>query len=92
MAEALGLGPETLDTPSSWASGGERTRAALARALLSRPELLVLDEPTNHLDLKGVTWLEDFLDKLPSAVVVVSHDRIFWNGRSIRFGNWTMEG
>ncbi len=77
MAEALGLGPETLDTPSSWASGGERTRAALARALLSRPELLVLDEPTNHLDLKGVTWLEDFLDKLPSAVVVVSHDRYF---------------
>ena len=77
MAEALGLDSETLDTPSSWASGGERTRAALARALLSRPELLVLDEPTNHLDLKGVAWLEGFLDKLPSAVVVVSHDRYF---------------
>ena len=77
MAEALGLGREVLETPSSSASGGERTRAALARALLSRPDLLVLDEPTNHLDLNGVTWLEGFLDKIPSAVVVVSHDRYF---------------
>ena len=77
MVDALGLDGETLATPSSMASGGERTRAALARALLSRPGLLVLDEPTNHLDLKGVTWLEGFLDKIPSAVVVVSHDRYF---------------
>ena len=77
MVEALSLDRETLETPSLSASGGERTRAALARALLSRPDLLVLDEPTNHLDLKGVTWLEGFLDKLPSAVVVVSHDRYF---------------
>ncbi len=77
MVDALGLGPEALETQSSSASGGERTRAALARALLSRPGLLVLDEPTNHLDLKGVAWLEGFLDKLPSAVVVVSHDRYF---------------
>ena len=77
MVDALGLGPEALETQLSSASGGERTRAALARALLSRPGLLVLDEPTNHLDLKGVAWLEGFLDKLPSAVVVVSHDRYF---------------
>ncbi|PKB63718.1 MAG: hypothetical protein BZY80_05855 [SAR202 cluster bacterium Io17-Chloro-G2] len=77
MADALGLGSEVLDTQSSWASGGERTRAALARALLSRPDLLVLDEPTNHLDLNGVAWLEGFLDKISSAVVVVSHDRYF---------------
>ena len=77
MVDALGLDQETLESPSASASGGEKTRAALARALLSRPGLLVLDEPTNHLDLKGVTWLEGFIDKLPSAVVVVSHDRYF---------------
>ena len=77
MVDALGLGQDTLKTQSSWASGGERTRAALARALLSRPDLLVLDEPTNHLDLKGVGWLEGFLSKTSSAVVLVSHDRYF---------------
>ena len=77
MVDALGLGRDVLETQSSSASGGERTRAALARALLSRPGILVLDEPTNHLDLNGVTWLEGFLEKIPSAVVVVSHDRYF---------------
>ena len=77
MVDALGLGQEALETQSSRASGGERTRAALARALLSRPGLLVLDEPTNHLDLNGVTWLENFLAKISSAVLVVSHDRYF---------------
>ena len=77
MVDALGLGQDALKTQSSWASGGERTRAALARALLSRPDLLVLDEPTNHLDLKGVGWLEGFLSKTSSAVVLVSHDRYF---------------
>ena len=77
MVDALGLGQDALKTQSSWASGGERTRASLARALLSRPDLLVLDEPTNHLDLKGVGWLESFLSKTSSAVVLVSHDRYF---------------
>ena len=77
MAEGLGLKPETLDSPASTASGGERTRAALAKALLGNPDLLVLDEPTNYLDLKGVTWLERYLTHFPSAVLVVSHDRYF---------------
>ena len=77
MVDGLGLGPETLDSPASSASGGERTRAALARALLGNPDLLVLDEPTNYLDLKGVTWLEGYLTHFAPAVVVVSHDRYF---------------
>ena len=77
MADGLGLRPETLDSPASSASGGERTRAALAKALLGNPDLLVLDEPTNYLDLKGVTWLERYLTRFAPAVVVVSHDRYF---------------
>ena len=77
MVDGLGLRPETLDSPVSSASGGERTRAALAKALLGNPDLLVLDEPTNYLDLKGVTWLERYLTHFAPAVVVVSHDRYF---------------
>ena len=77
MMDGLGLRPETLDSPASSASGGERTRAALAKALLGNPDLLVLDEPTNYLDLKGVTWLERYLTHFAPAVVVVSHDRYF---------------
>ena len=77
MVDGLGLRPETLDSLASTASGGERTRAALAKALLGSPDLLVLDEPTNYLDLKGVTWLERYLTHIDSAVLVVSHDRYF---------------
>ena len=77
MVEGLGLRPDTLDSPASTASGGERTRAALAKALLGNPDLLVLDEPTNYLDLKGVTWLERYLTHFAPAVLVVSHDRYF---------------
>jgi len=77
MVDGLGLRAETLDAPASSASGGERTRAALAKALLDNPDLLVLDEPTNYLDLKGVTWLERYLTHFAPAVVVVSHDRYF---------------
>ena len=77
MVAGLGLSTETLNAHSSQVSGGERTRAALARALLANPDLLVLDEPTNHLDLKGLTWLENYLTHFPGAFVVVSHDRYF---------------
>ena len=77
MVDGLGLKSETLDSLASSASGGERTRAALAKALLGSPDLLVLDEPTNYLDLKGVTWLERYLAHFAPAVVVVSHDRYF---------------
>ena len=77
MVDGLGLKPDTLDSPAASASGGERTRAALAKALLGTPDLLVLDEPTNYLDLQGVTWLERYLTHFAPALVVVSHDRYF---------------
>ena len=58
-------------------SGGELTRASLARALASRPDLLLLDEPTNHLDIPALEWLEGYLQELDAAVVLVAHDRWF---------------
>ena len=58
-------------------SGGQRTRAHLARLLLSNPDVLLLDEPTNHLDIKAVEWLESYLTQWDGAAVIVSHDRYF---------------
>ena len=77
VAAGVGLTASTLDNPAASASGGERTRAALARALLADPDLLVLDEPTNYLDFKGLTWLETFLQRSGHAFIVTSHDRYF---------------
>ena len=58
-------------------SGGQRTKIALLKLLLSKPDLLILDEPTNHLDITAIKWLEDFLASYPKAIIVVSHDRAF---------------
>ncbi len=73
----LGFSEEDLPRPLRSFSGGQRTRAHLARLLLEEPDLLVLDEPTNHLDLNGVAFLESYLQKFPGAVLVVAHDRYF---------------
>jgi ABC transport system ATP-binding/permease protein len=59
------------------ASGGERRRAAIARALASQPDVLLLDEPTNHLDLQAIDWLEDWLSRYRGAFIAISHDRTF---------------
>ncbi len=73
----LGFRPEQFDQPLAQLSGGQRTRALLAKILLRQPELLLLDEPTNHLDLAAIEWLENALLKWEGAMVVVSHDRYF---------------
>ncbi len=73
----LGFRDEDLDRPLASFSGGELTRASLARALAVDPDLLLLDEPTNHLDVESLEWLEDELTTLNAAVVLVAHDRWF---------------
>jgi ATP-binding cassette subfamily F protein 3 len=76
---AFSLDETTIRRPLEYLSGGERMRVALARLLLRSPDLLLLDEPTNHLDQKAIDWLEDYLNKITSAVLFVSHDRAFIN-------------
>ena len=70
---------EDLDRPLAEFSGGQKSRASLARVLLRDPDLLLLDEPTNHLDLDAIEWLERFLLDYSGAYVLVSHDRMFVN-------------
>jgi ATP-binding cassette, subfamily F, member 3 len=73
----LGFADEELDRPLGTFSGGELTRASLARALAGSPDLLLLDEPTNHLDVQNLEWLERELETIDAAVILVAHDRWF---------------
>lgn len=73
----LGLSSGFWSRPIDQLSGGEKTRTALARLLLTEPDLLLLDEPTNYLDVAAIEWLERFLHDYPGAVLLVSHDRYF---------------
>lgn len=77
VTAGVGLTADTLSAPLESVSGGQRTRASLAKALLAEPDLLILDEPTNYLDFSGLRWLEGFLRRTSRAFVVVSHDRYF---------------
>ena len=75
--DGLGLGKDHWNLPLKQLSGGQKTRALLARLLLEKPDLLMLDEPTNHLDIEAVEWLEHTLKEWGGAVLIVSHDRYF---------------
>jgi ATP-binding cassette subfamily F protein 3 len=77
ILDGVGFGVDEYDTPLTKLSGGQKTRAVLARLLLESPDLLILDEPTNHLDIFAVEWLEGFLKDYDGAVLAVSHDRRF---------------
>ena len=92
---------EDLDKPLNQFSSGQKTRIALVKLLLSKPDILLLDEPTNHLDMDSIEWLENYIKHYPFAVILVSHDRMFLDnvvdeiveiefGKSMRYvGNYT---
>ena len=102
VLKGLGFQEEEFDRKLSTLSGGQKTRVALGRLLLTKPDVLLLDEPTNHLDMSSISWLETYLLNYPGAVLIVSHDRYFLDrivtkvieiegGKSMMFpGNYTV--
>ena len=101
VLKGLGFSEDEYEKSISTLSGGQKTRVALGKMLLAKPDLIILDEPTNHLDLNSISWLEGFLKNYKGAVLIVSHDRYFLdrvvtkvieleNGKSSVFsGNYT---
>lgn len=77
VLKGLGFQEEDFQKQVSMLSGGQKTRVALGRLLLSKPDIILLDEPTNHLDMDSIAWLETYLLNYPGAVFIVSHDRYF---------------
>ena len=77
VLKGLGFTEAEFDTPIHTLSGGQKTRVALSRILLTQPDIILLDEPTNHLDMDAIRWLETFLSNYRGAVLIVSHDRYF---------------
>nr|MCR5161263.1 ABC-F family ATP-binding cassette domain-containing protein [Lachnospiraceae bacterium] len=101
VLKGLGFTEDEFSKMTDTLSGGQRTRVALGKLLLSSPDIILLDEPTNHLDIQSIAWLENYLRNYGGAVVIVSHDRYFLDkivtkvveldlGRSVTFqGNYT---
>lgn len=77
VIRGLGFSEEDFNRSIKTLSGGEKTRVALGKLLVVRPDILILDEPTNHLDMSSIAWLENFLGNYKGAVLIVSHDRYF---------------
>ena len=77
VLKGLGFPESDFEKEISTLSGGQKTRVALGRLLLSKPDIILLDEPTNHLDMDSISWLETYLLNYPGAVLIVSHDRYF---------------
>ena len=77
VLKGLGFTDEDFAKQVETLSGGQKTRVALGKLLISKPDLLLLDEPTNHLDMESISWLETYLLNYPGAVFIVSHDRYF---------------
>lgn len=77
VLKGLGFSEEEFSKQVSTLSGGQKTRVALGKLLLTRPDIILLDEPTNHLDMDSITWLETYLMNYTGAVLIVSHDRYF---------------
>ncbi len=77
VLKGLGFSEEDFSKAAATLSGGQKTRVALGKLLLQKPDLIILDEPTNHLDMNSITWLETYLLNYKGAVIIVSHDRYF---------------
>ncbi|KEI17458.1 ABC-F family ATP-binding cassette domain-containing protein [Clostridium haemolyticum] len=77
VLKGLGFTEEHYYKPINILSGGQKTRVALCKLLLSKPDILLLDEPTNHLDLDAIEWLEDYLQNYKGTIIIISHDRYF---------------